>query len=111
MALGKRYKEQGTFRTDSFQAVDNADGDLIAGVRLLVGDLRDRQDGHVYTDGCWKVTVTMQSGARNDYDQPLVGTPPRSKTFGGESAWSQAASYFDDAVRALRKMSSTVDRG
>lgn len=56
-----------------------------AEVVVKVADLLEKRSGHVWSNGAYKVQLTNVPGMR-------------SKTFYGESAWSDAARYAEDAA-------------
>ena len=60
-----------------------------------VADLRDTRDGHVYTNGAYRVVL---SGTRPP------GFSIRGKTFHGESAWYAAENHRDAMVREMRRL-------
>lgn len=84
--MSTRYQATGSSRLTRTIEVEGAT------ITEEVMDCRDTRNGTVYTDGCHKVYVTTPSAKHSR----KPGTP-RSKTFYGESAWSNAARYAEDA--------------
>lgn len=78
----------GNFKTDSTYRSD--DGALLA--TLSIGELTDTRTGRTYPDGAHKVTLSRT--ARD------LGF--KSKTFKGETAWSDAERLIRDVQTAVR---------
>lgn len=78
----------GNFKTDA--TYRDSDGNLLA--TLSIGELTDTRTGRVYPDGAHKVILTRS--ARD------LGF--RSKTFKGETAWSDAERLIHDVQIADR---------
>jgi hypothetical protein len=61
---------------------------------IEVADARDKRDGHVYRDGCYRVS----------------GPGIRTKRWYGEVAWADATRYANDADLKLRSQRWDRDR-
>lgn len=86
--LGKNYAVHGAFRERS----ETDWGPVPEGARYFVADLLEKRSGHVWQNGAHKVQITTKRPGA-----------PRSRTFYGESAWSDAARYIDDFENWLRR--------
>jgi hypothetical protein len=84
----ERYAVHGKWREVARWAgyVTSPDGnDDRADIIVITADLLEKRSGHVWSDGAYKVTL------KNVPDM-------RTKTFHGETAWSDAARYASDAA-------------
>ena len=79
-------------RDDSVTVNDYSTGEPVGTVVTDTFTLVDSRGGYRYDRGAYRVTVTGPEGH------------PRTKTFRGESAWSQAACYARDAVQWLNRV-------
>ena len=81
-----RYKVVGSWSEEKAASVD--------GVRfsLQSATIVDKQDGHQYSDGGWRVTVGGKAPCGKG------GTVP----FYGESAWSDGERFYGDIVTKAR---------
>jgi hypothetical protein len=89
--MSKRYTATGPWDVEADVQIDDYDGEQAGRVVTKSGPLRDDRTGTVYAEGAWNVTVDGPKGH------------PRSKTFDGESAWSNARRYADDAAYWIRR--------
>lgn len=82
-----RYKPVGNWREAPTEHCATWYGDVkyLRHVRLQISDVRE-VNGAIWHDGAHKVIITGPPGR------------PRSKTFIGETAWSDAERYIGDAV-------------
>jgi hypothetical protein len=83
-----RYAVHGDWRPAAQHAIPTYDetGDEDAAIiTVQVADILEKHSGHVWRSGTYKVTLTNVPGMK-------------SKTFNGETAWSDAARYASDAA-------------
>ena len=73
-------------------------GDLQVRVTREVANIRDTVGGHVYQDGAYRVKAVHTSG----------GSYLRSKTFYGETAWSDSRRLYSDTITEVEHF--RVDR-
>lgn len=81
-----RYAPTGSWRTAYHDRFDT--GDAEASVTIEIADCRDQRGGRTYSDGTFRVTLKNVPGMR-------------SRTFYGESAWSNAQRLGNDALTRL----------
>lgn len=92
-----RYESVGAFQVESSFS-HSVDGELVE-VIVEIADCRDKQNGHVYRDGCWRVSIRSASKKALDFLAPLKLTTKRKY---GESAWSWAERIAGDYGQAIR---------
>ncbi|MCD6056513.1 MAG: hypothetical protein K0Q89_43 [Thermomicrobiales bacterium] len=85
-----RYIVHGEWRYAAHRhgLVDRGDDVQPALIEIKVADLLEKRSEHVWKDGAYKVILQNVPGKL------------RSKTFYGETAWSDAARYASDAATA-----------
>jgi hypothetical protein len=81
-----RYAVHGEFRSRIQRSIP-MDDNKVARIEVLSADLLEKGSGYIWTSGAFKVTLQNVPGMR-------------SKTFYGETAWSDAARYASDAATA-----------
>jgi len=92
MATRGRYKSLDNWRRGEIDFVPyGVCRDVEHLVTLDICDVQDDR-GNVWHDGCHRITVKGPKGR------------PRSKTFIGEMAWSEAQRYGSDAIHKLTKL-------
>ena len=94
MRASKRYEIVGSWATVSATVARPWRGEeqgLEVRITREVADIRDTQDGHVYDDGSYRVTGRHLGG----------GSYLRSKTFYGETAWSDSRRLAEDTVNQV----------
>jgi hypothetical protein len=84
-----RYRIEGPWERVSEEKVVDFYGERSWFVVIERTGLTDTRGGHYYADGAYRVSVTGPS------------PKPRTKTFKGEMAWSQAQNYADDCLRQI----------
>jgi hypothetical protein len=89
----RRYEVTGPW---SIETINHYAG---ASVTTEIADLRDKRNGQVYRQGAYRVRVRCH---------PVLSGQPRTKSFYGETAWSDAARYADDALWWFRQHADRV---
>lgn len=84
-----RYAPTGSWHTAFHMSFTN-DDDSTSSVTVEIADCRDQRGGRTYTDGTFRVTLRNITGMR-------------SKTYYGESAWSNAQRLANDALTRMRQ--------
>jgi hypothetical protein len=91
-----RYRIEGDWTELRRTEVEGFGADRVAGVLIYeTATLVDSRGGHRYDQGAHRIRV----------ESKLAGKP-RTKTFQGETAWSQAESYERDCETVLRRASA-----
>jgi hypothetical protein len=64
-------------------------------ITVETASLKDTRSGHVYAQGAYRVRVRCE---------PTRPDQPRTRTFKGETAWSQAERYAEDTRWYFRRL-------
>lgn len=88
-----RYVIDGSFDTKDTTTI-NGDG-FVATITTETADLVDTRGGYRYHQGAFRVRVRCE---------PVQDGQPKTKTFKGETAWSAAERYAEDARWFFRRI-------
>jgi hypothetical protein len=89
--MRNRYVIAGPWSVNTTSTFDHDDATSTLTVETT--DLRDTRSGTVYREGAYRVQVVS-----------TVSGAPRTKVFKGETAWSQAERYAEDARLFFRRV-------
>lgn len=87
-----RYETVGPWRLANAQHLYGYNDEMLATILMESAGLRDKQDGHVYDSGTYRVSIST-----------VLPEKPRGKTFKGETAYSKAHAYVHDCLAALKR--------
>lgn len=95
MRASKRYEIVGRWATVGDYTVEPFFSDNGGAVLVTreVADIRDTQDGHLYSEGAYRVKATYVTTGRSH---------TKLKTFYGEQAWSASRNLYQDVINEVR---------